>query len=186
MRSLAPLRRLRPMAWPLLVTLVLQPLAGVVPAFASMRMEDAESFGLARPIAPADGERVAERALAFAYELPADAARSWLVVSREPIDASAWRGAPEGDGLVVRDASARPTSLAELGIALERETTLYWTVVSAGRKGGALRSTEVRSVTVAPRFQNTVQASPFLLESARGVLSPEEIAANARGLEQER
>jgi hypothetical protein len=180
MRSLAPLRRLRPMAWPLLVTLVLQPLAGAVPAFASMRMEDAASFGVARPIAPADGERVAERALAFVYELPTDAARSWLVVSREPIDASAWRGAPEGEGLVVRDASARPTSLAELGLALERETTLYWTVVSAGRKDGALRATPVRSVTVAPRFENTVQASPFLLESRRGVLSPEEIAANAR------
>ena len=35
-------------------------------------------------------------------------------------------------------------------------------------------------MTVVPRFENTVQASPFLLESRRGVLSPEEIAANAR------
>ena len=180
MRSLAPMRRLRPMAWPLLVSLALQPLAGVLPAFASMRMEDAASFGLARPLAPADGERVAENALAFVYELPADAARTWLVVSPTPIDPAAWRDAPAGAGLVVADAGAKPTTLAELGLELDRETTLHWTVVSAGRKGGALRATDVRTVTVVPRFQNTVQASPFLVESRRGLLTPDEIAENAR------
>lgn len=180
MRSLAPLRRLRPLAWPLLVTLVLQPFAGVVPAFASMRMEDTESFGRARPIAPADGERVAEAGLRFAYELPADAARSWLVVSRQPIDAPAWRGEPRGAGLVVVDASTKPASLADLGLDLDRETVLHWTVVSAGRKGGALKASPERTVTVAPRFENTVQASPFLVEARRGALSSDEIAENAR------
>lgn len=180
MRSLASLRRLRPLAWPLLAALVLQPLTGAVCANASMRVEDVESFGRARPLAPADGERVAESALRFAYDLPADAARSWLVVSRAAIDPSGWRGAPEGEGLIVVDAAARPASLAELGLSLDGETRLYWTVVSAGRTGGALSASEVRSVTVAPRFENRISASPFLVESRRGVLSPDQIEENAR------
>ena len=180
MRSLAPLRRLRPLAWLLLAALVLQPLAGAVPAFASQRAEDTDAFGRARPLAPADGERVAQSALRFAYELPADAAQSWLVVSRTPIDARGWHGVPAGPGLIVADASTRPTSLADLKIDLPVETTLYWTVVSAARAGGALHVSAVRSVTVAPRFENAVKASPFLLESRRGLLSAEEIEGNAR------
>ncbi len=171
---------LRPLAWPMLASLFIQPLAGIAPAFAAMRMEDAAEFGRARPIAPADGERTAESALRFAYELPSDAARSWLVVSRTPIDPSSWRGVPAGDGLVVVDASARPSSLAELEIMLTGETTLHWTVASADRKGGTLRAADVRTVIVTPRFANRVLASPFLVEARRGVLGADEIEAAAR------
>jgi hypothetical protein len=160
--------------------LVLQPLAGTAPAFAAQRAEDTEAFGRARPLAPADGERVAESALRFAYELPADAARSWLVVSRTPIDTDRWHGEPSGPELVVVDATTKPTSLADLGIDLPVETRLYWTVVSAAKAGGALHASAVRSVTVEPRFENVVKASPFLLESRRGLLSAEEIEENAR------
>ena len=180
MRSLAPLRRLRPLAWPLLGLLVLQPFAGTAPAFAAMIPGDAASFGQPRPIAPADGERVAESALAFVYELPADAARSWLVVSRDPIDPGAWRGVPQGPGLVVVDAARRPATLADLGLDVRGETTLHWTVVSKGRSGETLHAPAARSVIVAPRFENRVGASPFLVETRRGMLAPGEIEENAR------
>ncbi len=180
MRPTLRLRALRPLAWPLLASLLLQPLAVVAPVFAAMRAEDEASFGRARAIAPADGERAAESELRFAYELPADAARSWLVVSRAPIDPAAWRAVPAGDGLVIADARTFPTSLAELGIVLTGETTLYWTVASASRKDGALRAADVRTVTVVPRFANRVAPSPFLVESRRGVLAADEVAAAAR------
>src|SRR5688572_16511795 len=38
----------------------------------------------------------------------------------------------------------------------------------------------MRSVTVAPRFENRISASPFLVESRRGLLTPDEIEENAR------
>ena len=72
MRTRTLSRRQRPLVWLVLASFLLQPVLSVASAEASVRLEDADSVGRARAIAPLDGERLPAGEAQFAAELPTD------------------------------------------------------------------------------------------------------------------
>ncbi|HKQ57286.1 MAG TPA: S8 family serine peptidase [Candidatus Eisenbacteria bacterium] len=116
-----------------------------------------------------------ESAVRFACELPAGAERPAIVLSRRPFDPSGWTALPQGDGFIVRALSGPITSLADAGLAIDRETPVWWAVAHVDGHTGALRVSEVRSFTAEPRFMNTIAASPYLGEARRGIMGRDEI-----------
>jgi hypothetical protein len=144
-------------------------------AGASVRPEDAAHLGRARLIAPSEGERLGAAAVRFAYELPKDAAESWLIVARAPFDPAGWRELPQDPAFARIDAARGLRDLDALGLSIDRETRLYWTVLTRDRGRGELRASEVRSFTAQPRFVNRVAPSPFLGASRTGALTRAEL-----------
>ncbi len=171
---------LRRLAGPVLVSFLLQPLVLVAPVLGSIRSDYADGAGHARLVAPAEGERIGAAAVRFAYELPEDVSKAWLVVSRRPFDPAGWRDLPNDPDLTLVEASGAITTLDQLGLEVPGATPLYWAVASRDGGRGRLRVSEVRSFTALPRFTNRVSASPYLVASRQGrleALAPETAAS---------
>lgn len=172
----------RRVAGPALIGLLLQPFAFLAPASAAIRMEEGDSVGRARLVAPAAGERLVASAVRFAYELPRDVDHAWLLVSREPFEPAGWQKLPDDPGILRIDIDATGTlpSLDRIGISPAAETPLYWAVASTDRARGRLEVSDVRSFTALPRFANRVMASQFLGVSREGRLGEEPQAVSPR------
>ncbi|MEP7027495.1 MAG: S8 family serine peptidase [Candidatus Eisenbacteria bacterium] len=179
MRARSLPRRLRPVVWTVLSSFLLQPVFGAASLEASIRYEDSESTGRAQAIAPIDGEQLGEGEARFACELPTDVSEAWIVAAAEPFDAARWISLPEGGAFHRADASSGLVSLDALGMTLVAPTPIWWTVATVSKTTGRLRVTPVHSFTALPRFRNRVAASPYLLESRRGLLGAADKPAGA-------
>jgi subtilase family protein/flagellar hook capping protein FlgD len=143
---------------------------------ASVRAEDRAAIGRARPVSPPEGAKLVESAVRFAFEAPADARQTRLVISRQAFDPGSWTELPEAADFVIRDANGPVMSLAEAGVNLDGETRLWWAVAHRDGHTGELRVSEVRSFTAQPRFMNEIAASPYLRESRRGTMGSSDMA----------
>lgn len=153
-------------------------LALLVPAFvaASPSPEWKQRNTEARMLAPAKGERLVETAVRFAYELPKGARDAKLLVSRRSFDPSGWTELPVLDDLVVTDAAKGAPTLADAGLAVEADATMWWALSWHDPLSGALLFSEVRPFTALRRFANRVAGSPVLLRETTGRLPAAELA----------
>lgn len=122
----------------------------------------------ARLISPAPGERVVESAARFAFELPRGLTDAKLVISRRAFDPRGWTEIPTDQEFVVTAASNAAASLAQAGIAIDADATLWWAVAARDPRTGALRVSDVRSFTALRKFANRVAPSPYLMPGTRG------------------
>ncbi len=143
---------------------------------ASVRPEDRARIGRAQLVSPAEGAKLVESAVRFAFEMPAGSQRVRLVLSRKPFDTRGWTALPEGGDFVIREATGPVLSLLEAGVTIDAETRLWWAVAHHDAHTGDLRVSEVRSFTAQPRFVNQVAASPYLRESRRGAMGSRDMA----------
>jgi hypothetical protein len=171
MRTRSPNAAFRPLVWLVLSSFLLQPLLPAADAWASIRSEEASSFGRARLVAPAQGEHLAAGAVRFAYDLPHDGAKSTLIVSRTPFDPSGWTSIPEDEGFVLAEATADIRSLDGLGLSIANETELYWAVATQDRSRGRLHVSEVRSFIAEPKFTNRIAPNALLGPTKIGTLT---------------
>lgn len=147
------------LGWTLCVTL---------PAGAAIRPEDRAHHGRPRLVAPAPDQHLVESTVRFAYELPPGYSRPVLVIAREAFDASTWTESPSSGAFVVREVDGAVPTLAELGLALEADATLWWTVGARENGRGALRFGPVRSFEAQRKFRNVVAPSPYLSPARTG------------------
>src|SRR5215510_7539632 len=82
--------------------------AFAVPALASIRPADPARRAGPALVAPAEGARLVESAVRFAFETPQGAAAPRLVVARHPFDPASWSAIPDDLGLLVRAADGAP------------------------------------------------------------------------------
>jgi len=148
----------------------------VTAASASLRPGDLEKVGRPELVAPAQGQQLVESAVRFAFEVPTGYSRPQLLVSRQVFDPSAWTELPADAGLIVRDAARGALSLADLGIVLEQDATLWWTVAIRQEGTGRLRFGEVRTLDAKRKFRNVVAPSPYLSPARSGRLTAAELA----------
>ncbi len=118
-------------------------------------------------VAPAREAVVAERGLRFAWTAKSTE-RHFLLVSRQPFDASGWTRLPQADGIEVRELAKPVATLEEAGVTIAGETQLHWAAADMDRETGRVTFSEVRAVKVLPRFSNRVEASPYLHTSPIG------------------
>jgi len=159
------------------LTVALLALAWTTGTDASVRPADRARIGRAQLVSPAEDARLVESAVRFAFETPAGAERTKLVISRRAFDPSGWTALPEGSDFVIRDATTSAMSLADAGVRLDRETRLWWAVVHRDGHTGELEVSQVRAFTAEPRFMNTIAASPYLTESRHGTVGAAELAS---------
>lgn len=157
----------RAIAFSALTALVLA-LAVVRGTDGSVRPEDRFRIGRTELVAPAQGAKLVESAVRFAFVTPAGATRTALVLSRQSFDPSGWSALPEGGDFVVRELKGPMLSLADAGLRVEAESELWWAVAHRDGHTGALRVSEVRSFTAEPKFMNTIAGTPYLSEARRG------------------
>ena len=145
------------------------------PARASLRPADPARRTGPTLVAPAEGERLVESAVRFAFETPPGATAPKLVLARHPFDPASWSAIPDDAGLVVRPASEAPLSLADLGVRVDAETRLWWAVAARDRATGALRMSAARSFTALRKFANRVAPSPYLPPARLGTIDPGDV-----------
>jgi hypothetical protein len=148
----------------------------------SVRPEDRFRVGRTELVAPAQGAKLVESAVRFAFVTPTGATRTALVLSRQPFDPSGWTALPEGGDFVVRELRGPMLSLADAGLHVEAESELWWAIAHRDGHTGALRVSEVRSFTAEPKFMNTIAGSPYLSEARRGTTAIEGAVRGAGGL----
>lgn len=170
MRTSTLSRRQRPLVWLVLASFLLQPVLAVTSVEGSIRLEDVDSVGRARAIAPLDGERLPAGEAQFAAELPTDISEAWIVAANEPFDAARWTALPTGSAFKRADVTSGLVPLSALDLGIAQPTEIWWTVATVSRTTGRLKTSPVRSFTALPRFTNRVAPSPYLLESRRGLL----------------
>jgi subtilisin family serine protease len=132
-----------------------------------------------RPVAPEEGERLVASAVRFAAELPPAAGEPRLVLSPREFDPGAWTAIPEEAGLVVRDLPRGTLRLADVGWTPEGETRLWWAIAARDTRTGALRMSEVRSLTI---LAKSASRKPGLRPVVTGRLTDRSAVALAGGL----
>src|SRR4029079_19529511 len=105
-------------------------LACAAAAIAAPRSGSREEQLLARPIAPAPGEKLQESEVIFTFERGRAASESRIVLLPREFDPTGWTSIPGLPDLVVHDASKGVITLAETGVALMQPTTWWWSVGS--------------------------------------------------------
>ncbi len=159
-------------AFALLVLLTGVAAPGARPAFAAVRASD-DAVGGARPIAPDTGESLPAGAARFAAEIPANAARAYVVASTAPFATRDWKSVPAAGGAFrVADAMRGLVAFDSLGFALSAPTEIWWTVATIDRTTERLVAPAPRSFTVLPAFARPTVASPYLLATRTGTLEP--------------
>jgi hypothetical protein len=103
-----------------------------------------------------------------------------IVVAPFPFEPSGWTSVPSGPAWTIVPYGARPIPLQSLGLVDGTDTKLWWAVVWKDMHTGGIRASEVRDLTVVPRFANRVGVDGTLHPSATGRL-PERIATAAGG-----
>jgi len=156
-------------------TALLALLAFAAPARASVAREAGAL--LARPalVAPAEGERMVESAVRFAFETPRRGARPVLVLSRRAFDPAGWTAIPDDPELIVREVEGPLLSLADAGVGVDSETRLWWAVGVRDRETEALRMSAARSFVALRKFANRVAPSPYLPPARLGTLDPGDV-----------
>jgi hypothetical protein len=124
------------------------------------------------PFLPLAGDRVAEGTARFEVTRGSRANETWIVVARFRFDPSRWSVLPTGPGWTVASCDHGPVALARLGIVDPTATRLWWAVLWTDARSGAMHASEVRELTVVPRFANRVGADGALLPHASGRLEP--------------
>ena len=153
-------------------------------AGASMRPADRENVGKPMLVAPARGQQLVESAVRFAFEVPTGYSRAQVVVSRQAFDPASWTELPANAGLIVRDAGKGALSLADFGIALDHDATLWWTVAIREEGTNRLRFGEVRTIEAMRKFRNVVAPSPYMSAARAGRLTAAELAEQTADLRQ--
>src|SRR4029079_9474292 len=105
-------------------------LACAAAAIAAPRPGRREEQLLARPIAPAPGEKLQETEVIFTFERGRAASESRLVLLPREFDPTSWTSIPTLEGIVVHDASKGVLTLAETGVSLTQPATWWWSVGS--------------------------------------------------------
>lgn len=144
---------------------------------AAIRAEDMARIGKARLVAPAEGAKLAETAVRFAFEVPSGWTHPRLIVSRYAFDPSGWTEVQATPDRFVREVSEGVSTLADAGVQLDADAKLYWAVALEEKGTGRLRISDVRSFEAQRKFTNRVAPSPLLLPSRVGTLSPAEVAS---------
>jgi hypothetical protein len=139
-------------------------------ARASIRPEDRARLGRATLVAPAEGERVVESAVRFAFEIPRGTTGPSIVLSRRAFDPSAWNAIPDDPELTVRPAERALLSLEEAGVRVDSDTRLWWAIAVRDAATGELRVSAVRSFTALRKFANRIALSPYLPPAKPGRL----------------
>ncbi|HEY2954369.1 MAG TPA: S8 family serine peptidase [Candidatus Eisenbacteria bacterium] len=121
-------------------------------------------------VAPAEGARLVESAVRFAFEAPRGGTNPVLVLSRRAFDPSGWTSIPDDPGLIVREAAHPVLSLADAGVGVDSDTRLWWAVGARDPSSGALRMSAARSFTALRKFANRIAPSPLLPPARLGAL----------------
>lgn len=153
------------------------------PSDAAIRAEDMARIGKARLVAPAEGAKLAETAVRFAFEVPSGWTHPRLIVSRYAFDPSGWTEIEASPDRFVREVSGGVSTLADAGVHLDADTKLFWAVALDEKATGRLRVSDVRSFDAQRKFTNRVAPSPLLLPSRVGTLSPAEVASQRAAAE---
>jgi hypothetical protein len=132
------------------------------------------------PLLPAAGVRVDEGSVRFEVSPAAGVADARLVITRFAFDPSGWSTVPSGPAWTIVPCAAEPIALQSLGLVDHTETKLWWAVVWTDPRTGRMRASEVRQLTVVPRFANRVAVGGALNPSLTGRL-PERQAPAAGG-----
>jgi hypothetical protein len=132
------------------------------------------------PVLPLAGARVDEGNTQFEVSTGAGVAEVRIVVAPFPFTPSGWSSVPSGPSWTVVPYGARPIPLHSLGVVDRTDTKLWWAVVWKDVRTGGMRASEVRDLTVVPRFANRVGADGAMRPSATGRL-PVRLATTAGG-----
>jgi len=105
------------------------------------------------------------------------------VVARFRFDPSRWSALPTGPGWTVVSCGHGPVALAPLGLVDPTATRLWWAVVWADARSGAMHASEVRELTAVPRFANRVGPDGALPPHATGRLEPAPASSSRHTIE---
>jgi len=143
----------------------------VVPAVAVARpAPDADSGP--QLVAPADGARVAASVARFEARLPRGE-DGWIVISRTPFDPAGWTELPTGTAWTIVPAGPVSPRFDALNLPAPDDLPLWWAGITRSRLDGTLASTEVRQVTIVPRFANRAAPPATVPQATTGRISRE-------------
>lgn len=145
------------------------------PAHAAPRPADPARLAGPALVSPAEGARVVESAVRFAFELPRGASRPTLVLSRRAFDPASWSAIPDDPDLIVREVEGPLLSLADFNVGVDSDTRLWWAVATRDRATGALRMSAARSFTALRKFANRIAPSPYLPPARLGMLAASDV-----------
>ena len=132
------------------------------------------------PILPVAGDRLEEGAVRVEVAQGRGASDVRVVFARFAFDPSGWSSIPSGPAWTVVPYGTKPIALEPLGLVDPTETKLWWAVVWTDPRTGRMHASEVRDLTVVPRFANRVGPDGALRPSTTGRL-PERVPMAAGG-----
>jgi hypothetical protein len=146
------------------------------------RREAAAQRDLApKPLLPLAGDRLPEGTARLEVATGSGAKDVRVVVARWPFAPSSWSTLPGGSAWAIVPYAGKPIALAPLGLADRTDTELWWAVVWTDSATGSLRASEVRELTLVPRFANREGVSGTLAPSASGQLPARAVAPVVSG-----
>ena len=133
-----------------------------------------------RAFAPTADAVVPELGTRLAWTAPPNTSRHYLVVSATAFDPTTWTALPEDPAFTVRELEHPVAAIEELGLALTKDSDLWWAPVSVEDGSGRLAFGAAQRMRVLRRFANHLEPSPYLRTLPMGVVAPREEAAEAR------
>src|SRR5262245_6654241 len=153
-----------------LVVLLLPPATRVAYARVGGAGGERDARSAPAPLLPVAGDRVEEGSARFVVAPGSGAANVRIVIAHFPFEPSSWSTVPSGPAWTVVPLATGQAPLGPLGIIDRTDTNLWWAVVWNDAQTGALHASEVRALTVVPRFANRVGPDGLLSPSATGRL----------------